>query len=335
MLEMIYIIDEEIIKKSSQDNSNKVYEPDFIIRGKDEINLKKGKNEDDNLYLKQIALYAASFFLPLPTALITSAIAATPSILDLLSNKSDDKKLSDEQAKYKLQEAKLAIERIQSLSLPPSKAKSSGYRFQPGHPLIGKAYKRHPLADHDKMNKSNLYIPSDCYDEILLEERESEMLKLLVHLGATKIVITKKTNNIETNRADLSARVNIDTACEANTSYLEKKELNYNILNTREFTLSGRKWTQKSKVERSQFFWLDYEPSWNAVVYARESGGCLTASIELKESTSFSTDKNIEASIKAKFLDIGANANFEKTDSDDSIYYISANFSPTVSEEVV
>ncbi|MEI7065493.1 hypothetical protein [Dickeya chrysanthemi] len=272
------------------------------------------------------------FIAPLPTAIISSIISFTPGILDLFSEKNDITDQPYEKEKIKYQEAKELFEHIQRLSLSPSKAKSAGYRFQPGHPLIGKAYRRHPLADYDEKNKANLYIPSDCYNQILLEERESEMIKLLVHLGATKITITKKFECENAESSELQAGIHSNIPAGASASYSERQKTNLNSMDTREFTLSGKTWTPESKVDRSQFFWLEYEPSWNAVVYAREIGGCLTASLELKESTSFSMDKNIEANIKAKMLELATHANFEKSDTTDDIYYINAVFSSAISE---
>ncbi|WP_284602446.1 hypothetical protein [Dickeya dadantii] len=324
MLDTIYIIDEQY-----QDDSrgNEKYKPNFIMGGEKNTH---ENNEYD--YIKKIALHTGMFIAPLPTAIISSIISFTPGILDLFSEKNGITEQSYEQEKIKYQEAKELFEHIQRLSLSPSKAKSAGYRFQPGHPLIGKAYKRHPLADYDEKNKANLYIPSDCYNQILLEERESEMIKLLVHLGATKITITKKFECENAESSELQVGIHSNIPAGASAGYSERQKTNLNSMDTREFTLSGKTWTPESKVDRSQFFWLEYEPSWNAVVYARENGGCLTASLELKESTSFSMDKNIEANIKAKMLELTTHANLEKSNTTDDIYYISAIFSSSISE---
>ncbi|GAB7214061.1 hypothetical protein [Dickeya oryzae] len=95
-----------------------------------------------------------------------------------------------------------------------------------------------------------------------------------------------------------------------------------------------RRGHRKVKSNAANFFWLEYEPSWNAVVYAREHGGCLTASLELNEITSFSVDKSIGSNIKAKMLELKAHVNFETSDTNNDVYYISATFSPTVSDVV-
>ncbi|MCO7262243.1 hypothetical protein [Dickeya zeae] len=332
MLDTIYIVDEKCQENPLENEGTKEYKPNFIIKDGKNINLTE-KNDDYD-YIKRIALHAGMFIAPLPTAIISSIISFTPGILDLFSDKNTSTEESDEQQKIKYREAKELFERIQRLSLSPTEAKRAGYKFQPGHPLIGKAYRRHPLADHDEKNKANLYIPSDCYNKILLEERESEMIKLLVHLGATKIVITKKLDHNNEDASTLQAGISSKVPVGASADYSERQRTHLNYMDTREFTLSGNKWTPESKVERSQFFWLEYEPSWNAVVYAREHGGCLTASLELNEITSFSVDKNIGSNIKAKMLELEAHINFETSDTTNDVYYISATFSPTISDVV-
>ncbi|MCA6998580.1 hypothetical protein [Dickeya solani] len=330
MLDTIYIIDEKYQDDSLSDEENKKYEPDFIIRNGETIKL--NEQEDISYHIKKLTLSTAMLIAPLPSAIITSIMSFPENIVGLFSSKDEGTELSDEQAEIEYQKKMQILNSIQRLSLSPSKAKSAGYRFQPGHPLIGKAYKRHPLADYDEKNKANLYILSDCYNQILLEERESEMIKLLVHLGATKITITKKFECENAESSELQVGIHSNIPAGASAGYSERQKTNLNSMDTREFTLSGKTWTPESKVDRSQFFWLEYEPSWNAVVYARENGGCLTASLELKESTSFSMDKNIEANIKAKMLELATHANFEKYNTTDDIYYISAIFSSSISE---
>ncbi|MGB3511853.1 MAG: hypothetical protein WBA93_21975 [Microcoleaceae cyanobacterium] len=54
------------------------------------------------------------------------------------------------------------------------------FDFPPGHPLPGKLYRAHPLK-----SKSNKYIPIEVFDSLLYAEREAELIRLLVDLGAT------------------------------------------------------------------------------------------------------------------------------------------------------
>ena len=61
------------------------------------------------------------------------------------------------------------------------------FDFPPGHRLPGKLYRAHPLK-----SKSNKYIPIEVFDSLLYAEREAELIRLLVDLGATKITIKEK-----------------------------------------------------------------------------------------------------------------------------------------------
>lgn len=212
--------------------------------------------------------------------------------------------------------------------MSPRQAKEAGYRFQPGHPVVGKAYRRHPLSEHSTPDNGNLYIPSDSYDAILLEERESELIKLLVHLGATKISITKKASDKTRSTVTAEASVQVGPMGGGDVSYTGKTERGADTLDTREFVLSGKPWNTESKVDRENFYWLSYEPSWKAVVFAREVGGCLTASLEIKENTSFSSDKDFELSVRAKMVEVGAQAGISNLETEEKTYFVRAEFAP-------
>ncbi|MEL7551607.1 hypothetical protein ACIOWK_17275 [Pseudomonas protegens] len=56
--------------------------------------------------------------------------------------------------------------------------------------------------------------------------------------------------------------------------------------------------------------------------------GCLTASLEIKENTSFSTDKNLELSVKAKLVEVGAQAGISNLETGEKTYFVKAEFAP-------
>ena len=272
---------------------------------------------------------AASFLIPiLPFSLIAAAAVAGASASFIAKDRSTAPEECDPAVSAIAEETELVAAYVQHLSLSRSQAKDEGYRFQPGHPVVGKAYRRHPLSDYSTPEIGNLYIPSDSYDAILLEERESELIKLLVQLGATKISITKKASNKTHSTVTAEASVHVGPAGGGDISYTGKTERDTNTLDTREFSLTGRPWNVDSKVDRENFFWLSYEPSWKAVVFAREVGGCLTASLEIKENTSFSADKNFELSVKAKLVEAGAQGGLANLEAEENTYFVRAEFSP-------
>lgn len=322
MLDLIYIVEEQFVPNSAQDDDTN-YSPNFTIAGHDRAHSVKFNVEG-----AAAVAAAAMVFTPLslPAALITSAVLGTPNLISLIAKDRITKPEGQDSAK--LEEARLLTAYVQHHSMSRSQAKAAGYRFQPGHPVVGKAYRKHPLTDYPNPDNGNLYIPSDSYDAILLEERESELIKLLVHLGATKITITKKASDKTRNTVTAGVSMQAGPLGGGDVNYTGNSERDTDTLDTREFSLSGRPWKTDSTVERESFFWLSYEPSWKAVVFAREHGGCLTASIELKESTSFTTDKSLELSVKAKLAEVGAQACMSDAGSEEKTYFVRAEFSP-------
>jgi hypothetical protein len=166
-----------------------------------------------------------------------------------------------------------------------------------------------------------------------MEERESELIRLLVSLGATRISITKVTSGSQGSRSEAGGSLNAGPIASAEASYKANSQLTTATTDTRVFTLSGCPWNASKQVDRNAFFWLAFEPSWRAVVFAREHGGCTEASIELKENTSFSEDKTVELSIKAKKMGGGASVALADNNDEERTHLISVQFSPISTTE--
>lgn len=331
MLDLIYIVEDQFASAPST-TDDEGYTPNFIISGQGTSpNIAKPAVPGVAL---TAAATAASLFIPfLPFAVVAGAAAAAAGAAGVSASfAAKERSAAPEETGPKVpavtEETHLLAAYLQHHSLSRREAKDAGYRFQPGHPVVGKAYRRHPLSEHSTPDNGNLYIPSDSYDAILLEERESELIKLLVHLGATKISITKKASDKTRSTVTAEASVQVGPMGGGDVSYTGKTERDSDTLDTREFLLSGRPWTVDSKVERENFFWLSYEPSWKAVVFAREIGGCLTASLEIKENTSFSSDKDFELSVRAKLVEVGAQAGMSKLETEEKTYFVKAEFAP-------
>lgn len=330
MLDLIYIVEDQFASASTQKDGTG-YTPNFTVSGQD-TSLFAAKPVYSGAAITAAAT-AASLLIPfLPLSVIAGAAAAAAGAAGVTSFAAKDRSATPEEPGPAVtavaEETRLLAAYVQHHSLSRSQAKEAGYRFQPGHPVVGKAYRRHPLSDYSTPDNGNLYIPSDSYDAILLEERESELIKLLVHLGATKISITKKASDKTRSTVTAEASVQVGPMGGGDVSYTGKTERDTDTLDTREFSLTGRPWKADSKVERENFFWLSYEPSWKAVVFAREVGGCLTASLEIKENTSFSTDKNLELSVKAKLVEVGAQAGISNLGTEEKTYFVRAEFAP-------
>ncbi|OPB00358.1 hypothetical protein BFW87_01795 [Pseudomonas fluorescens] len=315
MLDLIYIIEEQAAAKLALPGDPE-YSPNFTIPGRESALTPS---------ISAMANFGAMSLL-LPNPLIMSAALRIPSLFSSLMG--DSKNEHSETPQTDLAEAQMLAAYVNEHSMSSSEAKKQGYRFQPGHPVVGKAYRKHPLNDYHNDDNGQLYIPSDSYDAILLEERESELIKLLVHLGATKISITKKATDKTRSTLNAGASVQAGPIGGGELNYKSDTQRDNDQLNTREFSLSGRPWQTNSKIDARQFFWLSYEPSWKAVVFAREEGGCLTASLEIKESTSFSTDKDLELSVKVKLAEGGAHLGMSEATNEEKTYFVRAEFAP-------
>jgi hypothetical protein len=326
MLDLIYIVDEQLVPSAAK-NDDVAYQPNFTMPGREGAGAVKLEGLGATTIATAVATTAVAALNPFtfPTALLASAVLGTPSLISLFTK---DRAGETAEDPAQLEETRLLAAYVQQHSISRTQAKAAGYCFQPGHPVVGKAYRKHPLTDYPNPENGNLYIPSDSYDAILLEERESELIKLLVHLGATKITITKKTSDKSIKSVNGGASVKAGHLAGGGVNYSSSSDRETNSLDTREFSLSGRGWGPDSKVERDSFFWLSYEPSWKAVVFAREHGGCLSASLEIKESTSFSTDKNLELSVKAKLAEVSAKAGLSGADAEEKTYFVRAEFAP-------
>ncbi|MDH0729118.1 hypothetical protein N5F23_13195 [Pseudomonas sichuanensis] len=316
MLDLIHIVDEHLSPRNQQN---------FTMPGRDPVAPQASLGAAvTTATLASLGSFTLSS-LSLPTPLLVAALINTPGLTTLF-NKDPASNSGTDPAESK--KAEMLAAYVKQHSKSPSEAKENGYRFQPGHPVVGKTYRKHPLNDYSRGQNGSLYIPSDSYDSILLEERESELIKLLVHLGATRITITKKASDKTTSAVSASVSAQVGPTGGGGINYQGNTEKVNDSFDTREFVLAGRRWEVGSAVATENFFWLAYEPSWKAVVFAREQGGCLSASLEIKESTSFSTDKNLEMSVRAKVVEAKAEAGLKTTGNEEKTYYVKAEFAP-------
>ncbi len=188
-------------------------------------------------------------------------------------------------------------------------AKSLGFRFPPGHPRVGSSYRLHPLAEHGDSTKETVYIPEDKYDEILFEEREAELIKFLVNLGATRISMTQleSTDSHRELKGDISGG---NSLVEASASAgADDRKLGSRSWD-REFVLNPNQ-SKLKPIDKKEYAWVNFEPNWQSILVAREVGGCTKASILLKEETAFSTTKTASAHLASKAAKGGVSASAE------------------------
>lgn len=311
MLDTIHIIDEYLAKPKSVSSEST---QNFTMPGREDLSVRPGQPYN-SLTTPALSL--------LPVSLVLAAVSAMPSLVSLVSDGKDEDKAA------RAEKERLLAAYVDYATFSPKQAKSEGYRFQPGHPMIGKSYRRHPLADFRDTETEHLYIPSESYDTHLLEERESELIRLLVSLGATRISITKNTSSKVGNFVKVGGSIEAGSIVSAGADYGSDSKHASGASDTRVFNLKGRAWNEAETLERKGFFWLAFEPSWKAVLFAREHGGCTEASLELKESTSFSEDRSMELSIKARQAGGEVSANLGSNTNEERVHLVNVEFGPT------
>lgn len=195
---------------------------------------------------------------------------------DASNQKSDednrDRKIVNILDKLNLSSWTSFVDQISYLSIP------NNLDFPPGHPLPGRLYRVHPLK-----KKDNRYIPVEVFDSILYKERESELIKLLVDLGATDICVQE----ISSNKTQGSAEGKANLTGVGGGSVEAKEESQRFSSADQIIKLKPKNWTPEN-YKSDEYSWLPYEPDWESLVHARIKGGCFSSSVELTSDTSFS-----------------------------------------------
>lgn len=268
---------------------------DTIYITEEKISVPEGKQSNVQDVLKQVGLAALISSKSLPIKVIGAIALASPYVFDFLTTK---KEINPE-------EAKRVAEKLNKFVLTLDEIKDNKYKFTPGHPVVGFLYRKHPLSSLD-VEKENLYIPEEYYSSLLLQERESEFIKLLVDLGAKKITITKLLNNEDhkASKVNLNHKVNNKDSDGLSNAVTHNVALNVDLNQTnkestiRVFELQGKKWNINDRVNVNSYHWLKFEPQWQSIVYAREVGHCLKSTIDISSETAFSLSIDFKNSLQ-------------------------------------
>lgn len=200
------------------------------------------------------------------------------------------------------------------------------FDFPPGHPLPGKLYRAHPLK-----SKSNRYIPIEVFDSLLYAEREAELIRLLVDLGATKITIKEKKVGQKEIEVETNAILNRIGGLESKI----EGDINKSDEISRNLSLEGKPWSSEivENFDEKNYSWLGYEPAWAAVLHSRLYGKCLTASIELTNDNSYSISGKVGLAegLLQNLTDLNLGASFIRNQNKTSLIYV--EFAPTEKNE--
>ncbi|MBA0169467.1 hypothetical protein [Pectobacterium sp. CFBP8739] len=257
----------------------------------------------------------------LPIKLIGVAATVSPMVFNLFSNKNNgDITITKEQAK-------IIDGALNKYSLTIEETKDRKLKFPPGHPIVGLFYRLHPL---EKINseKESLYIPDDYYEQLLLQEREAELLKVLINLGATRIKIIKTTNKF--NNKNIQCETNVEASASVPFSVGSGINSQSNQQNfegeSRLFELAGKKWVSGDLLDKKEYSWLPFEPQWGSLILAREIGGCTRAAVEMTSKSVFSADISARAKLQTHIMSANTELKIENTDEDVISYKYEVDF---------
>lgn len=255
-----------------------------------------------------------------PFPLLTGAAILAPLLANALSSKDASEEISKENADF-------LLDFIKRHSFTIKNALERGFKFPPGHPRVGESYRLHPLAKHSTLSKQDLYIPEQNFDDLLFEERESELLSILVHLGAVEVEIVKYITNLTERARSVNIGAGVDLVGEARIEGSDGASNENNDKNLRIFTLRGKPWVYGNKIDRSDYAWLNFEPSWNALITAREIGDCTSATLEIKEVSRNDTNREIAMNLKAKIYSADGSLKLSDKDLKKTSYMVKVRFS--------
>jgi len=320
--DMIFIVEDEAqMPSSSRFNIHReTYNPNFTTSDENRTSVledtKFGMSTADKVSL---GLRLASLpFTPLAIAGGTVTALGLANLFNETTSLSEDDKIRKRVAEDELH--RFLVNHAMTTEI----ARSLGCRFPPGHPRAGANYRLHPLADHGDDSKASVYIPEDKYDELLFEEREAELIKFLVNLGATRILITQSesTNDQRSVSGDVSAGNSlVEGTASAGVGDNRSSSRSWD----REFVLSPDQ-SKLKPIQQEDYAWVNFEPSWQSILVAREVGGCTKASIVLKEETAFSTTKTASLQLANKAIKAGASGTVEAEASSSKSVLINVEF---------
>jgi hypothetical protein len=299
--------------------------PNFTMPGKDPLEnstiktaqIKPVINTDGIASKVALSLLTVST----PLSLLVGAATIAPILVKAFSSKDGAEEVSKESVAF-------LNDFIQKHSICVKDAIDRGYQFPPGHPRVGETYRLHPLAKYPPSCRKDLYIPEQNYDALLFEERESELLSILVNLGAVEVEIAKYIERLTETEKAANLNAGVDLMGEGAISHNSSLGKENNEKNVRLFTLRGMPWKYgENKLDKDAYAWLNFEPSWNALITAREIGNCTSATLEIKEVSKYGANREMAIKIKAKIYSATGGLKVSDKDLKETSYIVKVKFS--------
>lgn len=190
------------------------------------------------------------------------------------------------------------------------KSWSSIFSLPPGHPRNNLVYIGHPASNH-------VYTPIADFHRFVFEHKFSELLSILMNLGATKISVRhiQGWGKPFTSKMDLSIPISItDSAVKASagTKNQEEQKILYeaNLLGT------------KSPKLPDNLMWYHHENTWQQIANGRLNFGLKNFSLNLQ----YKEDYGINAGLKAKLEGIGFDLGGEFEKHQSTVWEIQGEF---------
>jgi hypothetical protein len=171
------------------------------------------------------------------------------------------------------------------------------FKLQPGHPRENVLYAAHPTL-------TNCYVPVSDFHRFTFEHKFSEILSILMHLGAEKLYVEHVKGWGKEFTSKISAGIpNVEVGIDASISANKSNKILYQA----EFD------TKQTPVLPDNLIWYNHEPTWQSIVEGRLDFGMKNFSLQLMYLDDFGVNSNLRA--KAEKLGLDLAGNFEKHES--------------------
>ena len=183
------------------------------------------------------------------------------------------------------------------------------FTLPPGHPRADVLYVAHP---RDEL----VYIPAGDFHRFAFEQKFSEAVRLLMHLGATEIKVHRKKGWGSEFAAHISASLPMaDTNVDGGAGRKKAKggELLY------EAALDG---TDSPALPEDDLIWYPYEPTWENMAEGRLKFGLKSFSLMIH----YTDDYGVNADLAAKAKGAGVNLAGSFESHEETIWRISGTF---------
>lgn len=185
-----------------------------------------------------------------------------------------------------------------------SRAEADVLRFDHGHPLEGVLYVRHPA-------QTATYFPAADFHRRVFEDKFVEAIKLLMALGATRIVVQREEGFTREEAkiavAPVGSRMKTGTEGGLSGALFEAR-------------LPG---SRKPTVP-PDLCWYDDEPTWRMIAEARRASGAEGTSLSVTYQTDYGIDKQLIGTARGVGLGLGGQFQEQKN----TVWRLDADFMP-------